>query len=242
MFQGHIVGLYRPKEISFTIDDHVAVSDGAQQAAEAARPDEADKAVVLAFVEAANNRRELRAVHLELSADLFVQRADGSDAAIELGDLLLAVEDLLAERDQAQFRLVQGLLEHQRVCLGGGQVGDQLALRLAVFERRVGPAGTGRGGARGRVGRRLGAARRGGGWGGGGGDGGGGPAGGGGGGVGGGDGGGGTPGSLRRAPGGGTKQPEPPGQMGRGTRHSATTAWSRDHRGSRVHSPTKVFT
>src|SRR5260370_12784118 len=111
MFQGHIVGLYRPKEISFTIDDHVAVSDGAQQAAEAARPDEADKEVVLAFVEAANNRRELRAVHLELSADLFVQRADGSDAAIELGDLLLAVEDLLAERDQAQFRLVQGLLE-----------------------------------------------------------------------------------------------------------------------------------
>jgi len=144
MFQSDVVGLHRPDEISLAVEEHVAVADGPQQASEAARPNQRDKEVALVFVEAADNGRELGAVALQPGAHLLVERNDGGNAGIELGYLFFSVENLLAKGDQAQLRLVQRLLQHQRVGLRGRQVADQLTLGLAVLQRRDGRRRTGR--------------------------------------------------------------------------------------------------
>src|SRR5207302_3720467 len=106
---------------------------------------QADQEVVLVLVEAADDGREPGTVGLQLRAHPFVEGADGGDAGIELVYLFFGVENLLAERDQAQLRLVQRLLQHQRVGFRGGQGANQLTLSLAVTQRRACRRRTGRG-------------------------------------------------------------------------------------------------
>jgi len=134
MGQGDVIGLNRPDEATLPIGHDIAVAHRLEEAAEATRPEDADKEVVLVLVHLANDRRELRSVALKTGGRLLMLPADVVDPGVQLGELPLAFQNLLAEPDQSGLRVGERLLQHQRVGLGGGQIADQLGLRLLVLQ------------------------------------------------------------------------------------------------------------
>ena len=134
MRQGNVIGLDLPNQVTLPVDDDVAVADDFEKPAEAAGANQADEEVVLVFVKAPNHGPQLGSVGLQPLGNQRMLGGHARDPRVQIRNLLLAVDDLLAEADQAQLRLIERSLQQQGMRLRRGQITDQEALRLFVLE------------------------------------------------------------------------------------------------------------
>src|SRR5205807_7143489 len=94
-------------KVTLPIDDDVAVADDFEKPAEAAGANQADEEVVLVFVKAPNHGPQLGSVGLQPLGNQRMLGGHARDPRVQIRNLLLAVDDLLAEADQAQLRLIE---------------------------------------------------------------------------------------------------------------------------------------
>src|SRR5947209_20599365 len=134
MRQGNVSGLNLPNEVTLPIDDHVAVADNLEKPAEATGAKQADEEVVLVFVKAPNDGPQLGSVGLQPLGNQRMLGGHARDPRVQIRNLFLAVNDLLTEADQAELRLIERSFQYQGMRLRCGQITDQQALRLLVFE------------------------------------------------------------------------------------------------------------